>query len=211
MTILNYNTESIHILINELKYERNVCIPTDTIYGIAAFANSISAIQNIFTLKNRSLTKPLALLVNSMDMAKKYFKSNLIVENLMTKFWPGPLTIVSEKTEFSQQNAAISTATFNSSTIGIRFPRNNLISEIINLLNAPIFATSINESGNPALNNPIDIDNFLTQKQQSAIYILNQENYKYSSMASAVLKVNSNNIEILRSGDLNIDINQYSK
>lgn len=211
MTVLNYSAESVHILTNELKCGRNVCIPTDTIYGIAASANSVSAIQNIFTLKNRSLTKPLALLVNSIDMAKKYFKCNLIIEDLMKKFWPGPLTIISEKTELALRNTAISTATFNNSTIGIRFPQNNLVIKIINLLNAPIFATSINESGNPALNDPTDIENFLTQKHQSEIYVLNQENYRHSNMASTVLKVNSNSLEILRNGDLNIDINQYSK
>lgn len=211
MTVLNYSAESVHILTNELRCGRNICVPTDTIYGIAASANSVSAIQNIFTLKNRSLTKPLALLVNSMDMAKKYFKSNLIIEDLMKKFWPGPLTIISEKAELARRNTAISTATFNNSTIGIRFPQNSVITEIINLLNAPIFATSINESGNPALNDPIDIENFLTHKHQSEIYILNQENYRHSNMASTILKVNTNNIEILRNGDLNIDINQYSK
>ena len=144
-------------------------------------------------------------------MAKQYFKTNEIIEKLMIKFWPGALTIISEKTEFALSNPQISFATFNNDTIGIRFTNNELINKIITSLNTPIFATSINESGKPALNNAVAIENFLITKHNPELYVLSHENYRMTDYASTVIKLNKGNVEILRKGALTVKINNFLK
>ncbi|MCH7979466.1 MAG: L-threonylcarbamoyladenylate synthase, partial [Acidobacteria bacterium] len=74
-----------------------IAIPTDTVYGLAANPFDPSAVQRIFVIKNRPESRPLLLLVDSLEMAADLSAAPPPdFYRLAERFWPGPLTIVVE-------------------------------------------------------------------------------------------------------------------
>ncbi|MDH4468156.1 MAG: L-threonylcarbamoyladenylate synthase [Bacteriovoracaceae bacterium] len=126
--------------ISLLNSHQVVALPTETVYGLAARSDDEMAIHQIFTTKNRPLTQPLILHVSSIEMAKKYFANwNPLYQILAEHFWPGPLTMLCEKS-----NLVSPLITAHSSKVAIRFPRHELFLKIIESLNQPLVAPSAN-------------------------------------------------------------------
>jgi len=88
-----------------------IVFPTDTIYGLASKFDNLSAIQRIYTVKDRDQTKALAVLVGNISQVEEVSDEiPPIAKRLMEKFWPGALTIVLQKsnkivTPLSQDNS----------------------------------------------------------------------------------------------------------
>ena len=51
-----------------------ICFPTDTVYGVAAIASDIEAVEKIYAMKKRSERKPLALLCSSIKQVENMLK-----------------------------------------------------------------------------------------------------------------------------------------
>ncbi len=120
-----------------------VIVPTDTVYGLVADALNPNAVKQIFLTKGRSLKKPLIVLINHVDMMEDLV--NGIPDTavlLMNKFWPGPLTLLFNKTELLPD-----IVTGGLPTVCIRMPDNKLTLEVIKKLKKPIVASSANISG----------------------------------------------------------------
>ena len=123
-----------------------VAIPTETVYGLAANALDTSAVKKIFTAKGRPQDNPLIVHISGMDMLKPLVKA--VPDNalsLANKYWPGPLTMVLERTEEipSEVSAGLD-------TVAVRMPKNEVALEIIKASGVPIAAPSANLSGKPS-------------------------------------------------------------
>ena len=71
-----------------------VAMPTETVYGLAARADSADAVAQIYRTKGRPDFNPLIVHVASLEMARDLAQFNDIAERLAAKYWPGPLTLV---------------------------------------------------------------------------------------------------------------------
>lgn len=129
--------------VESLLNQENVCLPTETVYGLAGLSTSNIAVQNIFTLKKRSPSKPLSLLCGSIEQVFKCIKVSKDAEKLAKTFWPGPLTIIGIPTDKLNLSKI---GTNNASTLGVRIPKCQITLDIINQLPAPVFAPSANIS-----------------------------------------------------------------
>lgn len=129
--------------VESLLNQENVCLPTETVYGLAGLSTSDIAVQNIFKLKKRSPNKPLSLLCGSVDQVFQCIRSSKDAEKLAEKFWPGPLTIIGIPTNKLNLSKI---GTGNTSTLGIRIPKCQVTIDIISQLPAPVFAPSANIS-----------------------------------------------------------------
>ena len=89
---------TIDISIQLLKNKKIVAFPTETVYGLGADANSFEAIKKIFKIKNRPITNPLIVHIDSY-FKLKYWSNDIpnIAYKIATYFWPGPLTILLKK------------------------------------------------------------------------------------------------------------------
>ena len=75
-----------------------VAIPTETVYGLGADASNDSAVRRVFTVKGRPTDHPLILHVADHDAAKAASgKWTAAAEILARTFWPGALSILTEK------------------------------------------------------------------------------------------------------------------
>src|SRR6187399_3511773 len=77
-----------------LRAGRLVAVPTETVYGLAARADSEAAVAGIFAAKGRPDFNPLIVHVASLAMARELAVLDERAELLAARYWPGPLTLV---------------------------------------------------------------------------------------------------------------------
>lgn len=120
-----------------------VAIPTETVYGLAANAFSVSAVKKVFSIKKRPLTSPLIIHTYSIDHVKSLAKDiPLEAMHLAEHFWPGPLTLLLEKKSLIPDiiNAGLA-------KVGIRIPKHPLTQALLERLPYPLVAPSANPFG----------------------------------------------------------------
>jgi L-threonylcarbamoyladenylate synthase len=122
-----------------------VAFPTETVYGLGANALDEEAVKKIFIAKGRPQDNPLIVHVAEFNIEPLVKNIPEVAVKLMTRFWPGPLTIILEK------SALIPDATSAGlSSVGIRMPSNIIARELILAAGVPIAAPSANVSGRPS-------------------------------------------------------------
>ncbi len=136
--------EDLERAIKALRKGRVVAVPTDTVYGLIADANNEKAVRKIFDLKGRSPDKPLVLFVSSVEDAEKYAFFNEKAKKLVKKWWPGPLTLV-----LKARGEAPRTLVTKRGTIGVRYPKEEYVNQILQEFEGPLASTSANPSGFP--------------------------------------------------------------
>ena len=143
---LNTDKSGIETACQILKNGGVVGIPTETVYGLAANAFNPKAIEKIFGAKGRPQDNPLIVHIAEIEtvyeIAKDIPKTALICAE---KFWPGPLTIVLNKT-----NKIPDCVSAGLSTVAIRMPSNQTAREVISKSGLPLAAPSANISGSPS-------------------------------------------------------------
>lgn len=134
--------------------EKNVCLPTETVYGLAGIATSDLAVSNIFKLKKRPTNKPLSMLCHSLEQVSKYIHIDPSIKSLGEAFWPGPLTIIGEPI----LNSGISKVGLGgSNTLGVRIPDCATTLNVLRKLPAPVFAPSANISSETSATTYCDV------------------------------------------------------
>lgn len=131
------------VAVRALKVGQVVGMPTETVYGLAARMDSAAGIAQIFSLKQRPFFDPLIVHIGSRKMLSRVVSHWGKVEELLAAtFWPGPLTIICRK------NSKVSDLiTSGLSTVGIRWPQNEVAQELIRRANCPLAAPSANKFG----------------------------------------------------------------
>ncbi|HUG15157.1 MAG TPA: L-threonylcarbamoyladenylate synthase [Thermomicrobiales bacterium] len=120
-----------------------VAIPTDTVYGLAASLEHPAAIERLFSIKGRSGTKAIPVLVSDQNALDRLADEHNRVASLLAKScWPGGLTIV------VTANADIPDAVLRGGrTVGVRMPDHAIALAIIEQAGGALAVTSANRSG----------------------------------------------------------------
>ncbi|MBR9705390.1 threonylcarbamoyl-AMP synthase [Candidatus Pacearchaeota archaeon] len=135
------------IIINEIKFGKIFIYPTDTIYGIGCDATNKRAVKKIKKIKKRDKNKPLSIIAPS----KKWIKENFITDYNISKYLPGPYTLILKKKNPNFLNHISKT-----DSIGIRIPNNNF-TKVIQKSNLPFVTTSVNLAGETPIKNTNEI------------------------------------------------------
>lgn len=171
-------------------------IPTETVYGLAANGLNESAVKKVFEAKGRPSDNPLILHVNSMEMLKKIVKSvSVDSEVLINKYWPGPLTMV-----FDKSSIVPNIVTAGLDTVCVRMPRQKITLELIKKLGFPLAAPSANKSGRPS---PTDIK--MLEKEMPDIAALDG-GVTELGIESTVIDVRGDVPVLYRLGSLSVEV-----
>lgn len=121
-----------------------VAFATETVYGLGADASSDAAVARIYEAKGRPRFNPLIIHVANFAQAEKYGIFNADGVKLAHAFWPGPLTLVTERRE----NAGLSSlATAGLPTVALRMPAHDTAQRLLMAAQRPLAAPSANRSG----------------------------------------------------------------
>lgn len=138
--------EKINYAASVIKKGGTVCFPTETVYGLGANGLLKSAAEKIYAAKGRPSDNPLILHISDLCDAALLVKS--IPGNayrLAEKFWPGPLTMIFEKTL-----KVPDTCSGGLPTVALRNPSHPVARALIKASGVPIAAPSANISGRPS-------------------------------------------------------------
>jgi L-threonylcarbamoyladenylate synthase len=117
-----------------------VAFPTETVYGLGANALDAGAVAKIFELKGRPESSPLIVHAASIEMARGLVSEwPQRADELATRYWPGPLTMVLPKSP-----AIPGIVTAGLATVGIRVPAHPVALRLIEAAGVPIAAPSAN-------------------------------------------------------------------
>ena len=136
-------TPSIDLAIRYLNDDLLIGLPTETVYGLAALASRPKAIAKIFQVKARPTNHPLILhLANYRQLEKWAQDVPSYVQVLCEKFWPGPLTVILQRT-----TKVCDEITGARETVAIRIPNNQVALTLLKKLDDGLVAPSANRFG----------------------------------------------------------------
>jgi L-threonylcarbamoyladenylate synthase len=118
-------------------------LPTETVYGLAADARNVDAVQKIFSLKGRPAEHP--LIVHISDAAQLEQWASHVPEaakKLAQAFWPGPLTLILKK-----RAEVPEIVTGGQDTVGLRCPAHPLALAVLRQFAGGLAAPSANRFG----------------------------------------------------------------
>ena len=123
-----------------------VACPTDTVYGVGAAINIERAVERVYQIKGRPLSRALPILLADKSQIAEVAKAvPPLAWRLADKFLPGALTIVLPKAD-----SVSDTVTGGLKTIAIRIADHPIPIAIVRGLGVPIVGTSANLSGSPS-------------------------------------------------------------
>lgn len=143
VTMLAGDGEGVAAAARLLRGGRLVAMPTETVYGLAARADSEDAVAAIYRAKGRPSFNPLIVHVSGVAMARRIARFDERAQLLADRFWPGPLTMVLPLREDAGITPAV---TAGLPTIALRMPVHPLARRLLEELDLPLAAPSANRS-----------------------------------------------------------------
>lgn len=199
MSSLFLKQENVNISSDILKNGGIGIFPTDTVYGIGCDFQNITSLKKIFEIKERNFNKPINILVSNKEMINKLVKDiNPIEKILIDNFWPGPFTIIFNKTSLVPD---ILTSGLN--TVGIRMPKNKICLDLIDEFGSPLATSSANISNE----NPTSVidENLIKNFENKVDFILDSGKIDGGIPSTIVRVENDNKINILREGPISFN------
>ncbi len=190
----NINNTKISKAADIIKNGGLVAFPTETVYGLGANALDTEAIKKIFKAKGRPGDNPLIVHIcniNQINILVKEVSDK--AKQLMKKYWPGPLTIIFDKSEKVPDSI-----TGGLSTVAVRMPNHKIALELIKQSDLPIAAPSANTSGKPSPTDFFHVKEDLSGK----IDLIINGGRTGIGVESTVLDVSGNVPTILRPGGI---------
>ena len=139
-----------------------VAFPTETVYGLGADATRSAAVRGIYSAKGRPSDNPLIVHISSLSQLRALLTTRgspavapespsnpipQIYHPLISRFWPGPLTILLPMPTPSPLAPEV---TNSLPTVAVRMPSSILALMLIHLSNVPLAAPSANASSKPS-------------------------------------------------------------
>ena len=192
--IKRYNKDEIEKLVQILKNDGVISIPTDTVFGICATIDSQIAYNKLIKIKKRPINKAFPVMCANEEQIKSIDVVNKREEKLIKSFMPGPITLVLKKNKELPKYI-----TNGKDTIAVRMATSKSIEELILKLGSPIFMTSANQSGEKECN---DLDEI--EKKCPHLDAMMDGKVIFSK-GSTIVDCTSDEIQILREGPISIE------
>ena len=179
-------------IVSDLLDGQVVAFPTDTVYGLAIVYDNKDAFDKLYQIKNRSITKPISMMVASSDIIHKVAFVDQKSQKVIDKLLPGALTII-----LNAKDNLPTHVTFNNPTVGIRIPNHQTTLNILNKVNKPLLVTSANISNSTDL---IKAEDVFKQFNGQIASLINED--ATNGVASTVVNLTTSPIKVLRKGPI---------
>ncbi len=176
-----------------------LAFPTDTLYGLGVDPRNREAIKRLFLIKGRPANQPILLLISGAAEAEKWTTGiNKVAEELMDRYWPGPLTLV-----FTARSDIAEELTAGTGTIGLRVPGNALTRKLLHAVGGCLTGTSANRSGGP---DPRSAEQVSLTLGESIDLILDGGAAATTGLPSTIVDVSMNTPALIRRGAVNLNL-----
>jgi tRNA threonylcarbamoyl adenosine modification protein (Sua5/YciO/YrdC/YwlC family) len=171
-----------------------VGLPTETVYGIAARADDAGALAKLAQLKGRDARQPLTWHVAGAAALERLQRVSPMVQRLVARYWPGPLTLVVPGAP--RELVAIA----RDGWIGVRQPAHAATASLLAALDFPVVASSANPHGETPFKTAAQVHEVFGEQLAFVI----DGGAPRLGESSVVLKLGPGHFEILRAGILDL-------
>lgn len=128
-----------------------VAVPTESYFALAVDATSKLAIDQLFELKNRDLSKGVGLMAPHASWRECVSEVPDAADKLAAVFWPGPLSLVLPAASGLDSRLVVD------GYVSLRVAGPSFAAELVEAFGRPLTATSANLSGRPPCCTPAEV------------------------------------------------------
>lgn len=169
-----------------------IALPTDTLYGVACDGLNPTAIERLYEVKERPVTKALPLLLSGerqlMDVTASIPDE---AWPMIAMYWPGALTLV-----LPAASHLPPVLTAGGDTVAVRVPDSRIVRVLAAGLGRPLAVSSANRSGAPAATTAAEVNRQLGER----IPLILDDGPTPGAVASTVLDLTTSPPRLLRPG-----------
>ena len=141
--LLPADDESLSLAAELLRRGGLVALPTETVYGLAANARSLEAVNRIFAAKGRPSDHPVIVHIAERSQLQEWAVDIAPwTDALVQQCWPGPLTVVLRRAP-----GVLDEVTGGLATVGLRVPAHPVIQQVLRHFGGGLAAPSANRFG----------------------------------------------------------------
>ncbi|MBD3311147.1 MAG: threonylcarbamoyl-AMP synthase [Candidatus Magasanikbacteria bacterium] len=203
MKMIKQDEIKINEVVRAIKDGATIVYPTETTYGLGCDATNKEAVKKIFSIKKRQKHKPVLVIMSDLNMVMTYVGWSAELEELASKYWPGPLTVVSELSEGVDLPEGV---VGKDNTLAFRVTKHPLVSDIIKELGKPLVSTSANISSMASPYDVAAVKDMFKDADQKPDLIIDAGTLPHH-LPSTIVKLQNGSKEVLRQGELIIDHN----
>jgi len=170
-----------------------IVYPTETLYGIGAFASIDGAVERIFDIKGRPHGKPIPILVKDKEMLSEMAEVPPLAYSLAEKYWPGALTLI-----LRQKADLPELITAGTGKIALRISAHSFLQKLFELIDEPLTSTSANISGDQNLMDSME----LVEAFNGKVDLIVDSGKIPDSRGSTIVDLTLDPPQILREGDV---------
>lgn len=189
-----YSQEQIEELVQILKNDGVISVPTDTVYGLCSRMYSKEAREKIMHIKERPSNKSLPIMCADEEQIKSIAVVGEREKKIINSFMPGPITLVLLKEpnlpEYINEGSV---------EIGVRMATSEALKRLIKKLGEPICMTSANKSGKPACTTSEEVERVFPELDG---IMIGDVIFKESS---TIVDCTSNELKIQREGPISME------
>lgn len=189
---LNMDMEEINLAGKVLQSGGLVAFPTETVYGLGGDALNPEASKKIYAAKGRPSDNPLIIHIAKWeDLERIVSYIPLEAKKLADKYWPGPLTLVLQKSDKVPYET-----TGGLETVAVRMPDDKIALALIEAAGGYVAAPSANTSGKPSPT----LAKYVKEDLDGKIDIILDGGAVGIGLESTIVDLTSSTPEILRPG-----------
>jgi len=173
-----------------LQKGETILYPTDTVWGIGCDATNESAVKKIYSIKERTASKSMIILVDSVEMLQNIISiiPSAIIEVIRK-------TTIPTSYIFAKPIGLAKNVIANDNTVAIRVVNDTFCKELIQKFGKPIVSTSANISGNKTPENFHEID---LEIKTRVDYIVKLKQESEMIKSSRIVRIKDDTIQVIR-------------
>ena len=172
-----------------------VAMPTETVYGVAARADGGPGLDALVARKARGHARGFTWHVGSTARLEQFPRLSPMVQRLVARYWPGPLTLVLPGVPRGLEAIA------ESGWTGVRMPAQQATAGILAALPYPVVLSSANLHGDPPATSAAAVERAIG----AGVELVLDGGPSRLAESSCVLRIGPGHFEVLRPGLYEID------
>ncbi|WP_108623772.1 L-threonylcarbamoyladenylate synthase [Candidatus Similichlamydia epinepheli] len=181
---------------NRLNSGEVIALPTDTVFGLAVQANNEEALRQLLAIKKRPTCKPFVTLLSRRPRLRDFLRKSIYLPSdfrvCIDAFWPGPCTMLLPKSKLSDTYSIYPSFLGFS---GFRVPYHPDLQTFLDKT-GNLVVSSANISGDFPAVSCEEVENTFGKDFPCLDFGTNRT----IGLESTIIKITSNNIEIMREG-----------
>ena len=175
-------------------------LPTETVYGLAANAESAEAVSRIYFVKGRPQDHPVIVHIASIDQLSSWARDIPdYALSLAREFWPGPMTLVLKRTDRVEDFI-----TGGQDTVGLRIPQHPIALAVIAEFGGGVAAPSANRFGGVSPTNAHHVIQDLSDRLDSDSDAVIDGGESEVGVESTIIDCTSTHPRVLRLGAVTV-------